>query len=517
MICRSRRPPWRTDRSAPALFALTLLISACRGGPSPAVTPAAGRTSAAVLPLQHDIDALLAAPALGHSYWGVLVKSLKTGDALYTLNTRKLMMPASNMKIVTLAASAERLGWDYTYETRVFGVGSIAFGVLDGDLVVVGSGDPSINDYDGSSARLFQSWAERLKVNGVGTIGGRIIGDDNAFDDEALGAGWTWDDLAEGYAAGVGALQFNENAAQVTIAPGAAVGERASVAVAPRGSGLLVRNLLKTTSADTQASLVSRRLPGSTTLELRGSVPLGVAPIVRNVSVDNPTLYFVTELREALIANGIEVRGPAVDIDDIADRPPREEGTVFLDYRSPPLSALATTMMKVSLNIYAETLLKTLGRSADTATIEEGRTAARATLQGWGVSLSGLIMVDGSGLSRYNFVTPELLVTILTYVDKDERLREPFEAALPVAGRDGTLARRMKGSVAEGNARAKTGSLANARALSGYVRTAEGEPLVFSIIANNFDVPASVIDQTTDAIVVRLAEFTRHATATRRD
>lgn len=488
----------------------TAVLSACHAAPRPAVAPSA-RRSPALTQLQHDIDALLAAPELEHGYWGVLVKSLAHNDTLYALNARKLLMPASNLKIVTLAAAAERLGWDYTYETRLLGADAInaGTGILQGDLLVVGSGDPSMVDGEGSAAPPFEGWAERLKSMGVRAVTGRVIGDDNAFDDDAFGFGWSWDDLPDGYAAGVSALQFNENSVRVTIAPGASVGDAAGVTVAPEGSGLVIRNLLKTTAPDTAASIETRRLPGSTRLELGGSVPLGSAPSIHTASVDNPTLFFVTALRNALIANGIDVRGPAIDIDEVKDAPSRDTGVVFVTYRSPPLATLVTRLMKMSQNLYAETLLKTMGAAAGTPTAEAGRAATRAMLEGWGVPPSGLIQVDGSGLSRYNFVTPETLVTILTLVDRDERLRAPFEAALPIAGRDGTLAGRMMGTAAEGNARAKTGAMANVRATSGYVQTADGEPLVFSIIANNFEATGDVITQTEDKIIIRLAEFRR--------
>jgi D-alanyl-D-alanine carboxypeptidase/D-alanyl-D-alanine-endopeptidase (penicillin-binding protein 4) len=140
--------------------------------------------------LQRDINRLLG-PTSERATWGVLVKSLATNDTLYALNPRKLFVPASNMKLATLAAAAERLGWDYSYETRLIGQGTLHPGFLDGDLLVVGSGDPSIDDWDGAATRLFQSWAEQLK-SGITTIGGRIIGDDNTFDEETLGIGWAW-------------------------------------------------------------------------------------------------------------------------------------------------------------------------------------------------------------------------------------------------------------------------------------------------------------------------------------
>jgi D-alanyl-D-alanine carboxypeptidase/D-alanyl-D-alanine-endopeptidase (penicillin-binding protein 4) len=183
---------------------------------------------------------------------------------------------------------------------------------------------------------------------------------------------------------------------------------------------------------------------------------------------------------------------------------------VILTHHSPPLSTVAEPMMKLSQNMFAETLLKTLGgRASGVGSVDAGRAAVDGTLRAWGIPSGDVQMTDGSGLSRYNLITPEAQVAVLRHVYADDRLREPFERALPVAGVDGTLSRRMKGTAAEGNARAKTGSLSNARAVAGFVRTADGEPLAFSIIANNYAVPVDVIDSATDAIIVALAGFTR--------
>jgi D-alanyl-D-alanine carboxypeptidase/D-alanyl-D-alanine-endopeptidase (penicillin-binding protein 4) len=231
--------------------------------------------------------------------------------------------------------------------------------------------------------------------------------------------------------------------------------------------------------------------------------------VFRNVSVDNPTQYFVNQLRDALEANGIDVFGAAVDIDSLADPPRRDEGTLLVSSRSPSLSTMAATMMKLSQNLYAETLLKTLGGFTQPATAEAGRLVVQSTLTSWGIDPEDLHVVDGSGLSPYDLATPTALVAILTRGVRDERLRGPFAEALPIAGRDGTLAYRLKGTAAEGNARAKTGSLSNARAISGYVSSADGEPLVFSILANNFGRSADAVEAAEDAIVARLAEFSR--------
>ena len=425
--------------------------------------------------------------------------SLANGETLYARNSRKLLMPASAMKTLTLAVAAERLGWDFSFETRLVADGAIDERFLNGDLIVVGQGDPSLDDWDGAATRLFTTWAQAIKARGIDTIGGRIIGNDNAIDDTFLGSGWAWDDLDRSFATGIGALQFNQNTVQVTIGPGSAEAAPATVALAPGGSGLVLRSLITTSAAGVPASVQTRRLAGSAVLELRGSVPLGSAPFKRNASVYNPTLYFVNALRDALIANGINVRGLAMDIDDVVDAPTGDAGVTLVSYRSPPLSILATTMMKLSQNLYAETLMQAIG----------GPDQARSVLEGWGVAPENVLIADGSGLSRYNLITPEVLVAILSHVDGDARLRGPFEAALPVAGRDGTLEHRMRGTAAQGNVRAKTGSFSNARSLSGYVRSADGEPLVFAIIANNFGIPPAAIEQAIDAIAVLLAEFRR--------
>ena len=217
-------------------------------------------TSGAIFELQRDINRLLDTPELERGTWGVLVTSLAHDDALYSLNARKLLIPASNMKLATLAAAAERLGWQYTYETRLVAFGSIHDRRLDGDLVVVGSGDPSIDNWDGAATRLFGTWAERLKAAGNRSVAGRIIGDDRAFADEAFGAGWAWDDLDRRYAAAVGALQFNENTAQLVVTPAAFANSPAMILLRPPTSGLIVQGGVTTTGAERRAEIAIRQI-----------------------------------------------------------------------------------------------------------------------------------------------------------------------------------------------------------------------------------------------------------------
>jgi len=199
-----------------------------------------------------------------------------------------------------------------------------------------------------------------------------------------------------------------------------------------------------------------------------------------------------------------------VDFDDIAAEMPTTERRMLVTIESPPLREMATVLMKVSQNLYAETLLKALGASQNgLGTTEGGRIAARKTLTSWGVEPDGYIMYDGSGLSRYNYVTAATVTTILTHMYDDPRHRDPFVATLPIAGKDGTIASRLRGTRAEGNAVAKTGSIANARSLSGYVKTRDGEMLVFSILSNDFIIPAATINYIADLAVETLSNLTR--------
>ncbi len=437
---------------------------------------------------------------------------MATGEHLYSLNAGRWMMPASNMKIVTLAAAAETLGWDYRFRTTLEALGSITNGVLHGDLIVRGNGDPTIGSRNDRAEGVFQEWIAALGAAGVSAIEGRIVGDDQSFDEEGLGAGWAWDYLQYRYAAPVGALEINENSASLDVLPGSWQGAPAVLRLAP-GSGLTLRNRAITCPPGSQDAIEYRRRIDRPELEVIGSVPADAGLTRYFVPVVNPTLYFVRSLKDALEAAGVTVSGEAVDFDDIsgglAVLPPAPPH-VLASTESPPLRDMATVLMKVSQNLYAETLLKALGASrGGLGTAEGGRLAVRRVLSGWGVPEDAYTMYDGSGLSRYNYVTAALLTTILERLYRDPRHREPFLATLPIAGKDGTLASRLERTRADGNALAKTGSIANVRALSGFVRTRDDEVLAFSILANDFAIPAATVEYIADIAVETLANFTR--------
>ena len=454
--------------------------------------------------LTADLNQIFDDPVLARALVGVRVESLARPGVIYERNASSLVVPASNMKLFTFAAAAERLGWDFAFETRLEAAGTIADGVLTGDLVVVGGGDPSIASQDFGPAPLFGEWAAALAQAGIRRVNGRIIGDDHVFDEATLGAGWAWDYLADGYAAPVGGLNYNENEAVVRVWPGEAPGDPVRVELSPPGHGLEVSNTLKTGDATSKASIDFARLPGSARLTISGTVPAGGRMITETASIDNPTRFFVEAFRLALADRGIRVTAGAWDLDDVTD-PPAAARRVIARRQSLPLSALSGYWLKVSQNFYAETLFKTLGRApGQPGSAEGGRRAVREVLTTWGIPPDSYVMYDGSGLSRYNYVTAAGIVTVLRHVWEDPKLRGPFVAAMPVAGHDGTLSSRMKNTALDANVEAKTGTIANVRSLSGFVETAAHEKLVFSMIVNHFTADTAQVDAVVEKALVRL-------------
>ena len=504
------------SRHGVLVLALALTIG-CAGKAAPAApgatAPQARRDVEALGDLRGQLSTVFNAPVTAHATWGVEVRSLDRGDVLFSLNAGRLMMPASNMKILTLAAAAEVLGWDHRFTTTLESAAPVEGGVLRGDLIVRGTGDPTISTRGKRAETVFDEWAAALRAAGITSIDGRILGDDQAFDDEGVGPGWSWDYLEAGYAAPVGALQYNENTADLTTAPGAAVGDPVIVKLAP-GTGFTVTNRAVTTGPATEGAgrggIEIKRRIDRPELEISGMLPIGVPGATRVVAVLNPTQFFVQGVKDALAARGIAVSGAAVDMDDLVPALPGPsiERRTVVTTTSPPLREVATVLMKVSQNQYAETLLKAIGAAGGgLGTTAGGRRRVQELFTSWGIPADGYVVSDGSGLSRYNYVSPAAVNALLARMHGDARHRDAFVATLPIAGKDGTIASRMRRSRAEGNAVAKTGSIANTRALSGYVKTRSGETLAFSIIANDFVAPAATVTWIADLAVEILANF----------
>ena len=390
------------------------------------------------------------------------------------------------------------------FESTIETTGPIVDGVLKGDLVVVGSGDPSLGGRAGDDLSV---WATALKVMGIHAIEGRIVGDDDALDDPRPGAMWAWDDLGYAFGALYGALNLAENRMTVTVIPGANEGEPPTLALEPASSARQVINRIVTGPRRSTQLIWPEQRPGEAALTVAGSVPAGGMNARLNVSAGNPTEWFASVLRQCLLDEGIDVAGEAVDIDEAG---PFEQpvSTVIYTYRSHPLAELAQPMMKDSINLYGEAMLR-LNAMAAPRTNDAALEGMQRRLAAWGVPKDAVQVIDGSGVSRRDVIAPETLLAVLRRM-YDPSETSPWMMAMPVAGRDGTLAGRMKGTAAENNVRAKTGTMSNVRSLAGYLRTRDGERLAFAMMVNNFEGSGAQAVAAMDSIAVRLANFSRN-------
>jgi len=464
--------------------------------PSPSLDP--------VGQLQNDIIAATHTPGVQRASWGIVIQSLDTGERLFELNPTTLLVPASTLKLVSLAAAVEAVGWQFSFTTNLRTTEPVVDGIA-GDLIVQGTGDPSIG---GRGGHDITELVDRIKAAGIRRIDGRIIGDDNLVEEPRPQLAWAWDDL--GYATGAlfGALNYAENRMEVTVQPGATAGDLAMLKVEPWASSRPLQNRTATGPAGSSPLVWPEQRPGEPFLTIAGSVPAGAAPARIQVSIGNPTLWFATALRHALVDAGIAVAGEAYDIDEAAAGAASESVATFSSVASATLSELARPLLKDSINLYGEAVLRLSARRGVFPTNDAALAGLRETLDRWGVRTDAWQIVDGSGLSRRNAVAPEVLVAVLQRM-YDPSEGSPWMTAMPIAGRDGTLADRMRGTAAEKNVRAKTGTMSNIRTLAGYVRTRDDEPLAFAVMVDNFEGAGSTAVQVIDSIAVRLAEFTR--------
>jgi serine-type D-Ala-D-Ala carboxypeptidase/endopeptidase (penicillin-binding protein 4) len=493
-------------RATAFLLLFPLLLSGCGAVLQPLAGPQPGRGLAPAL------DAIFADTALDHAHWGVFVRSLDTDRVLYQRNADRLFIPASNVKLLTGSAALEALGPEYRYRTRLLAAGPVRNGVLQGDLIVIGSGDPTISArFHGGEARaVFRMWADSLRAAGIRRVSGAIVGIDTVFARVPWGPGWAWDDLNAAYAAEISGLNFNEGAVAVRVFAGDAVGRPGILSVEPAAGHLTVVNETHTVAAGTPAQLQLLRDPAGPSLIVRGAVPLDTASISRSVAVPHITQFFLTSLRETLREQGIMVEGPPLDGLEWPERVAEAaRATPLFVHHSPPMHEIVPAFMKPSQNHVAEALLRTLGREARNAgTTAGGVAVVDSVLTLYQLGDRPFRMADGSGLARQNLTSPRFVADLLTVMARGP-FAEQWVAAQPIAGVDGTLASRLRGTPAEGRVQAKTGTLTGVRALSGYLTTASGERIVFSILVNNHVRTAAAADRIIDAALLRLIEEPR--------
>ncbi len=461
-----------------------------------------------VVALRADLNRILADSRLAEAQMGVKIVSLERSEVLYEKNQSKLYLPASNNKILTAAAALIRLSPDYCFKTRILADGQVLDGTFRGNLIIQGSGDPS------SSSRIppkdpfqaFRNWAVQLKQRGIHTLSGNLLGDGAAFEETQYGRGWAWDDLPEGYAAPVSSLQFNENLVFLDIAPGMHPGSDADVQMGPLAGYLTVRNRVVTGAPKKPVQIEILRSRIEDYVTVTGAISLDSAPVSRAIAVQNPIRYYLSALKHTLYEEGIDVAN--CGIDDTGKERPQSSSLLWI-HSSPPLSELIAPIMKMSLNLGAETLVRVLGMEfRGEGTFAGGKEVIEETLGRMGIDKDSYSYADGSGLSRLNLVSADALVRVLKGVHQSSYFRS-FYDALSIAGVDGTLATRMRKTKAENNVHAKTGTFAGASALSGYVQTADGEMLAFSILINNYIATKNAAEDVQDKVLARLAGFSR--------
>ena len=505
---------------------------AVKATPSPTPTPTPTPPPIQTLPeLQAKIRERLSRPELRRGQVGVKIVSYNTGKVIYEDNAEKYFVPASNMKVFTVATAIEKLTPDFKFVTSVYAAAPPdASGVVKGDLRVFGRGDVSISTRftNGDYYKRLDDLADAIVKTGVKRIEGGLVGDQTYFTGNLLNRTWEIEDVESPDGAEVSALALNDNAVDISIQPGTNSGP-CIITVTPANTLMRVVNQCTTGAVGAPSTLRVRRALEQNVLEVTGSFPAGSKAYTDSIAITNPAALFVELLKQRLEMKGVTVTGGTRTIDQRTATPPMQTVEIAR-LESPPLSIIAAQTMKPSQNMYTETLLRTLGVEvgksivpaagqspmatpapsptptppADSARL--GLDVVRDFLSSIGVAQDGVLQTDGSGMSRRDLVTPSAVVQVYNYMGKQSRFSQAWRDSLAVGGIDGTLRRRFADTKASGNFRGKTGTLSQVSALSGYMTTAAGEPVIVSMIVNG--VPLTR-DRTNamDEVVIDLANF----------
>ncbi len=489
------------------LFSLFIIFGAALAGakaPSAKAQPAKAKGLDAKQ-LADELRKLADAPALRRANSAIAVMDLSTGEWLFTHNPDQPLVVASNNKLATTAAALELLGPDFEFTTTVYANGKLlANGVLDGDLVVTGRGDPSISGrfHQGKSTAVMEQWAEAVAKAGIRKVQGGIIADDTYFDRQHLHPDWPQGQFQAWYCAPVSALSFNDNCVFLTVRPAARQGDVAIASTAPPTSYVTLVTTCRTSRArlGNNRVLVSRRM-GDNRITISGDVRHQGAPFHTWLTVHEPALYAATVFAEVLEAKGIQVGGqvrllaPPLRIDPAA----REIITT-----TSSLKDAVTVANRNSQNFYAEQILKTLAREkAGKGTWPAGAGVVRKFLADAGVT-GNFTYTDGSGLARSNRFTARQVVQLLHYANS-RRWVAIYRSSLAEPGEEGTLSRRL--AVLKGHLYAKTGYISGASALSGYLDTRGARLVAFAILVNDFRLSLADVRAAQDALCLKLSEY----------
>ena len=463
-------------------------------------------------------------PRFAAGSMGVKIVSLDTGKTLFEHDAGKLFSPASNSKLYTMALALDKLGGDYRIKTSLYAAANPdRRGTLKGDLIVYGRGDPTINARlnDGDIFKALEPLVAALTNAGVKRIRGDLVGDDSFIHGPPYGSGWAWDDTQNYYGAEISALTINDNTLQIIVKPSASNGAPCRIELSPATKYLVVSNRTQTVSSG-RRSLNFYRPIESNVLYVTGQMPLGETNHTDDVTMHNPAGLFVAFFRETLARHGLKVSGKSRTANwlDQQAKPRDLSKLVELGFvESLPMRDIDREVMKPSQNLYTDLVLAHIGALEQNSedrwhqtTEDVGIRELRKFLEKAGVPRGDVQFEEGSGLSRNNLTTPNATIALLQYMSRHAEA-DAYLNALPIAGMDGTLRSRMKNTPAAGNVRAKTGTLRWANSLSGHVKTAAGERLIFSIMLNRYNAPDNEHSGRAeiDKIAVMLAGFTERS------
>jgi D-alanyl-D-alanine carboxypeptidase/D-alanyl-D-alanine-endopeptidase (penicillin-binding protein 4) len=453
---------------------------------------------AALADLRKSIENILADSIFIPARAGIKIVSLSDARTLYERNSKALFHPASNLKLLTAATALQALGNDYKFRTTIYSDSLVEDGNLPGNLYIKGFGNPDLTTAD------LKWMVGRLKDIGLRRIQGDIVGDVSFFDDTFWGKGWMWDDEPSSSEPFITPLSINENSVKVFVSPRERPGDSVRVRFEPETKYVSLAND-GMTGPDTSTNTieVTRRFKERlNTVVVKGTLPRNSRELEFELSVWDPTLYALTIFREELGQEGIAVQG-GLKLGSVQAR-----ATQLVEHEW-PIDSVVIKMDKVSDNLSAENILKVIAaeKRGPPGTSVQGICVVNEFVSSLGIDTTSYLMVDGSGVSHYNLINAETIVELLTRMYTQRGLFGLFEASLPVAGVDGTLEDRMKGTTAEGNVRAKTGTLSGVSSLSGYVHTRDGDIIVFSILMDNFIGSPRPYRNAQDKIVEFLADF----------
>jgi D-alanyl-D-alanine carboxypeptidase/D-alanyl-D-alanine-endopeptidase (penicillin-binding protein 4) len=450
------------------------------------------------------IDSILNQPALRTAQTGVYILNLNNDSLIYARNSQKLLMPASNMKIITTGAGLAYLGPEYRYTTRLGLRGSLVDKRLSGDIMILGGGDPTFSLAD------LDRFVSKIKAKGIEEVTGNIVVSEdyfrdmslqgNTFTSERLPTGWAWHYLDARYAAEISALSINKNYVNVNI-KATDIGEYADVTIEPKTQYVLLVNEMKT--KDGEDSIIIYRRPEENIIYVDGGIGKGHEKDIP-VAVKNPALFVGSYFKERLVAENIRVTGDVVKEASTSFQIAMNlHPVIFIDsVNSPRLVDILSEMNTESVNLYAEILLKTLGAQYyGEGTFYNGVRMLKRFLEICGADTSAVSIWDGSGLSRHNLISPYQIALVLRYMHWS-RYAQTFYEFLPQIGQ-GTLENRFEDF--EGDVRAKTGSLYAVSSLSGYLNVGE-TTYCFSMIFNNFTCSRRKIREMEEGIIMTLQE-----------